>query len=300
MNRTSIFQRVMARISLLGRGYFPVGGSKMNSKQHATVDVKDPNEQFYAKAINSIRDLCERAKTAHELHFAMALMPEFRGEQDAGWNTAQEAVRAYDEFRALVKSLSRDNPARTRVFLAFYAHVAEGSGFYEIPKKLLLTVEGRGNNIYPFRSLVERHQKTGEVMAPNANRIMKDLIGHASELGLSELAAVFRDAFDPDVRNAIAHADYIVWSDGLRLRRRNGGQPRIIPWDEFDALIGRGLNLFSFIRGIVDEYVRSYDPPKTIRSRMTDGEPETDYTIYFDPKTGAFGFTTGKWPPEKL
>jgi hypothetical protein len=122
---------------------------------------------------------------------------------------------------------------------------------------------------------------------------MKDLIGHASELGLSELAEVFRDAFDPDVRNAIAHADYILWSDGLRLRRRNGGQPRVVPWDEFDALIGRGLNLFSLIRSIVDEYTRSYDPPKTIRSRMTDGEPETDYTLYFDPKTGALGLTTG-------
>jgi hypothetical protein len=41
-------------------------------------------------------------------------------------------------------------------------------------------------------------------MAPNANRIMKDLIGHAADLGLAELAEVFRDAFDPDVRNAIA------------------------------------------------------------------------------------------------
>jgi hypothetical protein len=257
------------------------------------VTVKDLNDQFYAKAVSSIRDLCERAKTAHELHFVMALMPEFRGIQDAGWNTAQEAVRAYDEFTSLVKSLGRANPARARIVLAFYAQVAEGSGFYEIPKKLLLTIEGRGNNLRPFRALVERHQKTGEVLAPNANRIMKDLIGHSSELGLSELAEVFRDAFDPDVRNAIAHADYILWSDGLRLRRRNGGHPRIIPWDEFDALIGRGLNLFSIIRGVVDEYVQSYDPPRTIRSRLSDGEPETEYTLFFDPKTGAFGFTTG-------
>jgi hypothetical protein len=167
-------------------------------------------------------------------------------------------------------------------------------------RKLLLTIERRGNNLYPFRALVERHQKTGEVMAPNANRIMKDLIGHCSELGLSELAEVFRDAFDPDVRNAIAHADYILWSDGLRLRRRNGGHPRIIRWDELDALIGRGLNLFSIIRGVVNEYVQSYDPPKTIRSRLNDGEPETEYTLFLDPKTGAFGFTTGQYPAKNL
>jgi hypothetical protein len=26
---------------------------------------------------------------------------------------------------------------------------------------------------------------------------------------------------------------------------------------------------------------------------MNENEPETDYTLYFDPKTGGFGLTTG-------
>jgi hypothetical protein len=256
----------------------------------------DTNEPFYEKAERSLRDLCERAKAAHELHFAMALMPELRGAQDAGWSTAHEAVIAYDQFHALVQSLPHD-PVRVRVVLAFYATVAEGAGFYEIPKKLMLTIGGKGNNIYPFQDLVERHRLTGAAMAPNANRIMKDLIGHATDLGLKEMAEVFRDAFDPDVRNAVAHADYIIWEDGLRLRRRNGGYPRVIPWDEFTALVDRGLNLFSITRHAVRDYMKSYNPPKTIRSRLASNEPLTDYTIYSDPETGAFGFTTGKYPP---
>jgi len=219
--------------------------------------VKDPNQEFYEKAHRALTDLCERARAAYELHFVMALMPEFRGMQDAGWSTAHEAVRAYDEFTALVKSLPREAPVRARVILAFYAHVSEGSGFYEIPKKLMLTIEGKGNNILPFQGLVERHKRTEEVMAPNANKIMKDLIGHAADIGLVELAEVFRDAFDPDVRNASAHADYIVWQSELRLPRRNGGQPRVIPWSEFDSIMCRGLNLFSVIRQVVEEFVRS-------------------------------------------
>jgi hypothetical protein len=85
-------------------------------------------------------------------------------------------VRAYDEFAELVRSLPK-TPARVRVVLAFYMHVAEGAGFYEIPKKLLLTIEGRGNNMWPFQNLVERHRASGEIIAPNANQIMKDLIG---------------------------------------------------------------------------------------------------------------------------
>jgi hypothetical protein len=257
---------------------------------------RDPNQAFFEKAERALRDLFDRAKAAHELHFAMALMPEFRGEQDAGWSTADESVRAYDEFAELVRSLPK-TPARVRVVLAFYMHVAEGAGFYEIPKKLLLTIEGRGNNMWPFQNLVERHRASGEIIAPNANQIMKDLIGHASELGLTELAEVFRDAFDPGVRNAIAHADYIIWPDGLRLRRRNGGWPREIPWKDFTYLADRGLNLFAFIRHLSDEYVHSYETPTTLRSRMNKNEPLTDYTIYYQPTTGAFGFTTGKHPP---
>lgn len=205
-------------------------------------------------------------------------------------------MRAYDEFAELVRSLPK-TPARVRVVLAFYMHVAEGAGFYEIPKKLLLTIEGRGNNMWPFQNLVERHRASGEIIAPNANQIMKDLIGRASELGLTELAEVFRDAFDPGVRNAVAHADYIIWPDGLRLRRRNGGWPREIPWKDFTSLADRGLNLFAFIRHLSDEYVHSYETPKTIRSRMNKNEPLTDYTIYYQPTTGAFGFITGKHPP---
>lgn len=126
---------------------------------------------------------------------------------------------------------------------------------------------------------------------------MKDIIGRASELELTELAEVFRDAFDPDVRNAVAHADYIIRPDGLLLRRRNGGNPRLIGWDDFGPLIERGLNLFQFIREITSEYVHSYERPKTIRARLAD-EPEQDWTIYCDPTTRQFGFISGANPPQ--
>jgi hypothetical protein len=195
--------------------------------------------------------------------------------------------------------MSKDDLVRIRVLLSFYLHVSEGAGFYEIPKKMMLTIEGNGNNLYPFQKLVKKHQKTGEAVAPNANAIMKNMMGHAYELGLHELSDVFKEAFDGDVRNAVAHADYILVQEGMRLRKRNGGQPRQIPWTELDALVSKGLNLFSFIRQLAHEYVTGYDPPKTIQSRMAGNEPNTDWTIYYGPNTGAFGFCTGPTaPPE--
>jgi hypothetical protein len=264
----------------------------VNDLDANTDAAQDPNQPFYDKAIGALDALFEEAKAAHELHFAMGLMPEFRGAQDGGWNTAEEATIAYDQYTALLKSMDKTDPMRMRVALSIYLYVAEGSGFYEIPKKMLLTVEGKGNNILPWQHLAKRHEKTGRAIDPNANRIIKDLMGHAYELGLSELSETFRDAFDADVRNAIAHADYIIAPEGLRLRRKSGGWPRELTWSEVDIILNRGLNLFSFIRQITGTHVHSYDPPKTIRSRLTQWEPLTDYTIYHVPETGAFGFKT--------
>jgi hypothetical protein len=252
----------------------------------------EPNQAFYEKAMRALRDLYDKARAKHELHFAMALMPEFRGAQDGGWNTAEEAVYAYDQFVAHIKSLGKDEPIRIRIALALYLQVAEGSGFYEIPKKLMLTVEGKGNNMVPFQNLVKRHQKTGRAIDPNANAIMRDLMGHAFELQLFELSEVFNEAFDSDLRNAIAHADYIIAPNALRIRKKNGGYAREISWAEFDAMFCRGVNLFSFIKQLTDEYVESYDPPKVIKSRLNEREPIVDYTIYYDPKTRAFGLKT--------
>ena len=75
---------------------------------------------------------------------------------------------------------------------------------------MLRVVGGQPYNLWPFQDLVETHRKTGAVIAPNANKVLRDPAGHAATLGLSELAEVFRDAFDPDIRNAYAHADYII------------------------------------------------------------------------------------------
>jgi hypothetical protein len=262
----------------------------------AAAQQPDPNQAYYDKAKRALEDLFEKAKAKNELHFVMALMPEFRGMQDGGWNTGEEAVQAFDQFTEHIKSLEQNSAVRIRIILAFYLMLSECSGFYEMPKKLMLTVEGKGNNIWPFQSLVKKHEKTGRAIDPNANAIMKNMMGHAYDIQLFELSDVFRDAFDPDLRNAIAHADYILAADGVRIRKRNGGQPRVVSWTDFDALFCKGANLFSFIRQYVELYVKSYDPPKKIRAQLNHNEPLTDYTLYYVPRTGAFGFTTGDPP----
>ena len=254
-------------------------------------DQRAVNVEFFEKVEKSFRDLFDSARHRNELHFAMALMPEMRGMQDAGWNTAEEAHRAFDEYTEFIETAK--GPIRFRIALAFYCHAAEASGFYEVPKNMLRIAGGEGHVLWPFMHLVDGHRLTGDRIAPNANKVLKDLVGHAETLGLHGLAEVFRDAFDSDIRNGYAHADYVIWDDGLRLRKRNGGHPRKIPWDEFGAIFDRGINVFNILRQLVSEYIDSYREPRTIRARLNN-EPEGDWTIYSEAN-GAFGITSGKY-----
>lgn len=249
--------------------------------------VEAENEAFFEKTERAFRDLFERARMKNELQFAFSLNPEFRGEQDAGWSTADDAHRAFNEYLAFLQDGAAFTSLKARVALAFYCHLAEASGYYEIPKNMLRVVDGQPYNLWPFQDLVEKHKQTGAVVAPNANKVLRDLAGHAATLGLPELAEVFRDAFDPDLRNGYAHADYIVWHDGIRLRRRNGGFPRKVSLPEFQARFDRGVNVFHILREITEEYVSSYNPAKQVRGRMT-GEPERMWTIHFDPEKKTF------------
>jgi hypothetical protein len=244
------------------------------------------NLAFHEKAEKAFRRLFDAARAKNELHFALSLNAEFRGLQDPGWNTAAEAHLAFNEYLEHLKTAAA-TPLNARIALGFYCHIAEASGFYEVPMNLLRVTEGRRFNLWPFRDLVEQHKLTGNQIAPNANKVLRYLSGNAKNLGFGELAEVFRDAFDADLRNGYAHADYVIWDDGVRLPKRNGGQPRTVSWPEFTALLNRGINFFNLLTGTVREYRDSYNPPKQVKGRLAD-EPEAVWTIHSDPDTRTF------------
>jgi hypothetical protein len=164
--------------------------------------------------------------------------------------------------------------------------MAEASGFYEVPKNMTRLLDGQAYNMVPFQHLVRTHQSTRNRIAPNANKILKNMAGHAEALGCHELSEVFRDAFDPDLRNGCAHADYVVWTDGIRLRKRNGGFPRLVSYPEFQVLFDRGINFFNILRGFIEQSIASYDPAKLIRGQLAG-----NWTIRFDPKDNSFSIS---------
>lgn len=252
------------------------------------------NREFFDKADAAFRELFAKAKDTNELHFAMALMAEMRGAQDAGWNTTHEANTAYGQYLDFLERETNNSPIRARVALAFYCHMAEAGGLYEIPKNMLRIAEGKPYVLWPFSDLVDAHRITGDRVAPNANKVLKDLSGHAADSGMIELAEIFRDAFNADLRNGFSHADYVLWDDGVRLPKRNGGHGKIFSWNDVNALLQRGIGMFETLRTVVNDSTKAYLTPRTIVASLHD-EPPGNWTIYADAE-GRFGITSGEYP----
>jgi len=247
--------------------------------------LRAENERFYEKAGTAFRGLFHAARARNELHFALSLNPEFRGMRDPGWSSAHDAEAAYEDYEAFINE-GEASRLKVRVALAFYCHLAEASGFYEIPKNMLRVAEGQLYNMQPFRDLVEVNRQTGNRIAPNANKVIRDLAGHAENLGFHQLAEVFRDAFDPEIRNGYSHADYVVWVNSLRLGLRLGPL-RELSYVEFFARFERGANFFQILREVVAENLTSYSEPRVVRAQLAE-EPAADWKIAFNPQDGTF------------
>jgi len=195
-------------------------------------------EAYAARCTAAWQELFSAAKDKEEMQFAMALNPEFRGMQDAGWSTAEDASRALDQYLELLEKLA-SSPIKVRLALSLYSHLSEASGFYEVPKNMMRIASGEDYNLWPFQHLVARRAASGAIIAPKANKVMKDLLGHAQELGLQGLKEVIIETFDSDLRNGYAHADNIIWDDGVRLRKRNGGHPSVVSFDDFTLKLNK-------------------------------------------------------------
>jgi hypothetical protein len=112
-------------------------------------------------------------------------------------------------------------------------------------------LDGEKHHCWPFQNLVEQHRRTGEAILPNASKIMKNLVGHAKALGREELATVLSEAFDAELRHAFAHADYVIWDDGVRICGKNLTKKRLIPFPEFQALVNRGAGFITMLRSVM-------------------------------------------------
>lgn len=230
------------------------------------------------------------ARQLNELDFAASLGGEFRGAQDAGWATTITANQVFEEFVAISNSKQPVSRMRLRHILMLYCQLAEAGGIYESLKNMMGVVTLKPYLLWPFKDLVRVRQAPKRVIGPNANATFRDLAVTAKDIGLVRLSSLLELAFRDDIRNGISHADYVIWNDGLRLRKRNGGYAELLSFDDVNDALTRGLGFFQMLREYNTASVRSFEPPRTIVGRFSANIP-MPWTVSFDSTKGSFGIS---------
>jgi hypothetical protein len=260
--------------------------------------AQQPHSDFLNKAYLALNDLFERAKEKDELNFALSLAPEFKAYTLTSAMDATRAYKEYGEFLELEEFIGKG--IRTRIALALYCHTAEAAGLWGIPMCMLGVLDGQKYNTRPFEYLVQKHKVNGRLIAPNANKVMGTMAGCADTLGLHGLAQVFRDAFDPDIRNGFAHADYALSIEGVHVRGRHDAG-RIIGWSEFQRLLNDGIGLFDVLGRVVHKYQTSYQSPKIVSGSSHPEDPVGFWIIHSDPRKKTMSVSGGPgWTREAL
>lgn len=209
----------------------------------------------------------------NEIDVAAALFGEFRGAQDAGWNTVATAHEVFHELHTLANKGSPLNIPEIRQLLCLYSQLSEAGGVYEGLLNTMQVAQLKPYNLWPFQDLVRIRKEPRAVIGPNANLMFRRLAEVASEIGMVGLSKLLEMTFRDDIRNAIAHADYILMPDGLRLRRRNGGQPLLVTNPQLVAALQIGLFFFELLRNAQQAIMLSYRPARTVIGRLSANPP---------------------------
>ena len=230
--------------------------------------------QAFVRSLNAqFTYLFSFARKINEIDAAAALAGEFRGAQDAGWNTTATAHEVFNELRELGSKKAPLVQGELRQVLCLYAQLAEAGGVYEGLLNVMHVARLKPYSLWPFQRLVRVRKAPRAVIGPNANAMFRHLAEVATSIGMTGLADLLEIVFRDDIRNAMAHADYVLAPNGLRLRRRNGGQPTVVPYEEVAVAIQTALFFFELLLGFQQRAILSFRPAKTIVGRFSSNPP---------------------------
>ena len=220
------------------------------------------------------------ARKINEIDTAATLTGEFRGEQSAGWSTVQTAHEVFAELKALGNKGRPLTLPEMRQVLCLYAQLAEAGGVYEGLLNTMQVAQLKPYNLWPFQDLVRVRQQPRAVIGPNANAMFLRLAKVATEIGMTALARLLEIAFRDDIRNGMAHADYILGPDGLRLRRRNGGRSFVVSHQQMQQALQIAIFFFERLQAFQQKTAETFRPARTIIGRFSDNLP-MPWTVEF-------------------
>jgi hypothetical protein len=152
------------------------------------------------------------------------------GMKDTGWDSHLESISLLDDLGNLCQlELPNDKfpePDNTRVRLTLisYCHITEMNFPYDLVANLLRLRLGRKYCMSPFAHLGRAITKNingvktlQKILPASPDKKIKEIESLSEQAGLPEVGKAFREIYDPVIRNAVYHSDYVVQNKSMRL-----------------------------------------------------------------------------------
>ena len=166
----------------------------------------------------------------------------------AGWDVLDEADTTFTDFNWMLAAAQKTKGKTTarRFALYYYCFLVEMSAIHETMFNVLRCVTGQHYLAFPFQYLYRRRKKDNRSIPPSMAQKIKAVTELAIRAGEADLAAKIDYVFDETLRNAVAHSDYILTADELRIREPGPGGS--VPLKDVDRKVNYS---FRFVSGLL-------------------------------------------------
>ncbi len=187
-------------------------------------------ENYVTRAKDSLENLFNSARSKDELGFIFAILGINSGIEDVGWQPIYETLKLTEDFTKLANS-SQDSHTQLRLLLVTYCQILESSYLYHIIYNLLSCIKGdEPPKVFNFLEFY----KAG--VPPSVWRKVEEINSLSKAVDDEKSGKILIEIFDQPIRNAVSHADYILFKDELRLKHK-GNDIKKIPIHSFQMLM---------------------------------------------------------------
>ena len=195
--------------------------------------------------------------TKHDIINFFASLLHVVGMEDRGWDPLLESRATLEDLNAIMQmelpadGFPSSEMTKWRMGLVMYCHMVEMDAPYEVITNLLRFQLGYGYSPNPYYRFLNKDgkkqfAKRGIYPVGKIN-IIKQL---SKELGVN-IGDMFDEFYDPKLRNAISHSDYVLTDTHFRVRNGTGAWGAFaIPLEKLDETVTRCKAFYSTFFGI--------------------------------------------------
>lgn len=183
-----------------------------------------------------------RDPLSHDIIRYFASLLRAVGIEDKGWDPYAESRAILEDLNSLMQlnlpaERFPDESTIWRLGLVTYNQIIEMSAPYEVIANLLRFRLEEGYSPNPFFKFMTAGEKKKFKRRGLYPKQKIKIIESLSERAGLDVASIFNEFVRFDLRNAIAHADYVVANESLRCRGGTPGTSFHIPLEELDRII---------------------------------------------------------------